>query len=294
MMTYKSIAAVLFIFALYGCGSSIPTFTLRHSVRRPALLHIEAIQSLIIGQVQNDNKSYPHTQRLRAALKENFIRNGKYPIVEEETPNAQTAILLSINVESMSTKESYDTTQATKSNVLGLTILPEIHKKEEKHITVHCRLTDKKNQGIIAVKSFTKHIVKNKAEMRTWEQLEMQATDDIAASVVGWIAPYEDMLEFALLEDNNALYITNSNAMVLEKNYTQALDILKKTTDSAQFNPDYHKAWYNMGCLYVILNQYDNAKQCFERAYNMVSAEQIYSEKLALITQLIKEKEIKK
>lgn len=62
--------------------------------------------------------------------------------------------------------------------------------------------------------------------MRTWEQLEMQATDDIAASVVGWIAPYEDMLEFALLEDNNALYITNSNAMVLEKNYTQALSTI--------------------------------------------------------------------
>lgn len=69
---------------------------------------------------------------------------------------------------------------------------------------------------------------------------------------------------------------------------------MKKTTDTAQFNPDYHKAWYNMGCLYVILNQYDNAKQCFERASNMVSAEQLYSEKLALITQLIKEKEIKK
>lgn len=101
----------------------ISTLTLRHSVRRPALLHIEAIQSLIIGQVQNDNKSYPHTQRLRAALKENFIRSGKYPIVEEvKPPMPQTATLLSINVESMSSKESYDTTQATKSNVLGLNI----------------------------------------------------------------------------------------------------------------------------------------------------------------------------
>ncbi len=285
---------VLLILALYGCGSSIPTLSLRHNVRRPALLHIESIQSIIIGEVQNDNKTYPHTRRLHFALKENFIRSGKYPIVEEEHPNAQTATLLSINVEGMSSKESFDTTDASQSNALGLTILPEIHKKEEKHITVHCRLTDKKNQGIIAVKSFSRHLVKHKAEMRSWEQLEMQATDDIAASVVGWIAPYEDIIELSLLEDNNAPYITNSNAMVLEKQYTQAIDILKKTTDTAQFNPDFHKAWYNMGCLYVILHQYDNAKLSFERASNMVSAEQLYSDKLALITQLIKEKEIKK
>ncbi|HRE56716.1 MAG TPA: tetratricopeptide repeat protein, partial [Candidatus Kapabacteria bacterium] len=231
--------------------------------------------------------------RLRSAIREKFIRSGTYPVLEEDDSKAQTATLLSINVEDMSHKETYDTTHASQQNVLGLTLLPEISKKEEKHITIHCRLIDKKNYGILAVKTFSKNVVKNKSEIRSWEQMEIQATDDIARIIVGWITPYEDILELTVLEDNSASYITASNAMVLEKNYSQALDILKKTTDTAQFNPNYHKAWYNMGCLYVILHQYENAKSCFERASNMVTNEQLYSDKLSLITQLLKEKEQK-
>lgn len=293
MMIHTLIGILLLTFVMCGCGSPTQTLTLRHSVRRPALLHLDAIQAIIIGKVQNDNKTYPHTERLRSAIREKFIRSGTYPVLEEDDSKAQTATLLSINVENMSHKESYDTTHASQQNVLGLTLLPEISKKEEKHITIHCRLIDKKNYGILAVKTFSKNVVKNKSEIRSWEQMEIQATDDIARIIVGWITPYEDILELTVLEDNSASYITASNAMVLEKNYSQALDILKKTTDTAQFNPNYHKAWYNMGCLYVILHQYENAKSCFERASNMVTNEQLYSDKLSLITQLLKEKEQK-
>lgn len=279
---------------LTGCGGAAPTLTLRHSVQRPAVLRLDSIGAIIIGNVQNENKTFPYLTRLRSKIQENFVQHTIYPIVENDNGKQNKVITIMTNVEGMTYRERYDTAYVVESLVPGIDSSPKITKKEEKTITVHCRLLDPKKQGILAVKTFTKQLMKHPTDMRKWEQIEEEATDDIAKTIVGWIAPHEETLEFSLLEDNSAAYLTASNTQVLEKKYGQALEILQKTTDTAQFNTDYHKAWYNMGCLYVFMNNYPQAQKAFERASNLMINEQLYADKLSLITQLLKEQQTSK
>lgn len=285
---------LLVLVVLTGCGGSAPTLTLRHNVKRPALLRLDSIEAIIVGNVQNENKSFPYLTRLRSKIRENFSHHTAYPILEADNDKLHNVITIMTNVEGMTYTERYDTTYVAESLVPGTVSPPKITKKEEKTITVHCRLLHPQKQGILAVKTFTKNIVKHYADTRKWEQLEEEATDDIAKTIVGWIAPHEETLEFSLLEDNSAAYLTASNTQVLEKKYGQALEILQKTTDTVQFNTAYHKAWYNMGCLYVIMNNYPQAQKAFERASNLMINEQLYADKLTLITQLLKEQQTPK
>jgi len=106
--------------------------------------------------------------------------------------------------------------------------------------------------------------------------IELRPTAE-AYTFLGWTYRFLGRLDDAIAECKKAIEVdpTFGNPyndigayLIEQEKYQEAIPWLEKATSSARYQ-HYHFPWFNLGRAYAYLEQYSNARRCFENAVDI-------------------------
>lgn len=287
-----------------GCGGN-NALTLYHYVDRPPVFKMDSIRVISIGAVNDDGKRLAQNEIMRALLFEKFVGNKYYVIHDaraEKSPASNTVELVltvlnsdyELKIDTIT--RSYPTKKKDKRGrtIDSIVKTPTYNAKVD--FSVSCRLVNTSNGTIMAVRTFNDYVKKDLNGSTTISNsvkrgMEKEAAENIVRDIRNWLLPYTDIIALTLHEDEENNILNYSNDLIKKNDYANASKFLKENADTMKTdNPNLHKLWYNLGCLYLVMNRYEDCKLSFEKALSRNPSNRMYTAKIDLIVKLISEK----
>lgn len=308
MILLKKFGITCFIIALLciGCGGSVP-LSIIHIVERPPHFRMDSIKSITIGKVNEEGKRFDQNEVLRSLVMERFAQNSYYTMYDAATDQTidKSNVILTITILSNEFTVLRDTLKkripkknADKNGRRTDSIVKTPVKSAVGELSVSCRVVNSQTRVILAVREFTEKVtksLKNDEELSNSlkRTIEKEELDNVASQIRNWLLPYTDMLAFNLFENEESSVFKEMSGLIIKRDYASAIELLKKETQTLKNDdPNLPLLLYNLGCLQLHENMYEESVSSFEHALLRGSGEKIYKDKLNLVQTLIAERKV--
>ncbi len=288
----------------YGCGFN-NSLTINHIVERPPYFRMDSIRSITVGQVNDEGKRFDQNEVLRSLVIERFAGNSFYVVYDgtNEQNVGKNNVILTITMLSNDCVTRNDTLitriptkNKDKNGKRGDSTVKTYTKNAYGEYSASCRIVNSSNRAIVAVRNFTETVSKT---LKTDEELksslkksmEKEAIVSLANHIRNWLLPYSDNIPLTLFEDDEVPTYKKMRELIEQNNYSSAIQLLKDDSKTLKNDdPNLPKMFYNLGCLQLYDNKYEDSRSSFEYALLRGAGDKIYKEKLELIQALIAEK----
>lgn len=287
-----------------GCGGKTPLI-INHIVERPSNFRMDSVKSITIGKVNDEGKRFDQNEVLRSLVIERFAGNSYYVIYDgmNEQNVGKNNVVLTITMLSNDCVIRNDTfitrvptKNKDKNGRRGDSTVKTYTRNAYGEYSVSCRIVNSSNRAIVAVRTFTETVSKTlKADEELKSSLkksmEKEAIVSLAIHIRNWLLPYSDNILLTLFEDDEVPTFKKMRELIEQNDYSSAIQLLKDDSKTLKNDdPNLPKMFYNLGCLQLYDNKYEDSRSSFEYAHLRGVGNKIYKEKLELIQTLIAEK----